>query len=85
MSEYHPPDLATLRARREAHERYLDRNTRFLNLAQLAARWGCSKNTVRAIPITALPYLNMGTGLVREMRRYDPADVAAYEAKRRGG
>jgi hypothetical protein len=71
-----------LRARRETHERHLDRNTRYLNLAQLAERWGCSKNTVRAIPISLLPYLNMGTGLVREMRRYNPDDVYAYEAKR---
>ena len=38
--------------------------------------------TVRAIPKGQLPYLNLGRGLVRELRRYSPADVEAYEAKR---
>jgi len=70
-----------LRARAEAHQVYLDRNTKFFTVKDLAARWGCSGNTVRAIPTTLLPYMNIGTGLQRESRRYHPDDVYGYEAE----
>jgi hypothetical protein len=77
--------LSELRARAEAHQAHLDRNTKFFTVKDLAARWGCSANTVRAIGRDVLPYLHVGTGLVRESRRYDPADVLAYELAQRDG
>ncbi len=70
-----------LRARADAHQIYLDRNTKFFTVKDLAARWGCAANTVRAIPVSLLPYLNIGMGLQRESRRYHPDDVYAYEAE----
>lgn len=75
-------DLAEIRAKAERHQAELDRDTTFLRVADLAARWGCSATTVRAIPATDLPYLNLGQGLVRELRRYRVADVEQYEARR---
>lgn len=74
--------LADLRAKAEAHQQHLDRNTTYLDVLELAKRWGCSPNTVRAIPSGLLPYLNIGTGLVRERRRFHPDDVCAYESAR---
>lgn len=74
--------LDELRAKAAAHQQHLDRNTKYLDVQALASRWGCSLTTVRAIPNTLLPYLNIGTGLVRERRRYHPDDVYAYEAQR---
>lgn len=46
------PDLVEVRARAERHADELDRNTRFFTIADLAARWRCSKTTVRAISKT---------------------------------
>ena len=74
--------LVELRAKSQAHQAHLDRNTRFYDVPLLAARWGCSPNTVRAIPAVLLPFLNIGTGLHRERRRYHPDDVERYEASR---
>lgn len=74
--------LDALRAKAQAHQDQIDRDTRFFDVPTLAARWGCSANTVRAIPSSLLPFLNVGSGLQRERRRYHPADVAAYEATR---
>lgn len=74
--------LDDLRAKAAAHQRYIDRNTRFLDVPMLAARWGCSPNTVRAIPTALLPFLNIGAGLQRERRRYHPDDIERYEATR---
>lgn len=71
--------LDELRERANAHQQHLDRNTVYLSIADLRARWGCSANTVRAIPFPSLPYLNIGTGLQREYRRYHPDAVYAYE------
>lgn len=68
-----------LRARAEAHQAHLDRNTKFFTVKDLSARWGCSGNTVRSISTTILPYMNIGAGLQRESRRYHPDDVYAYE------
>ncbi len=75
-------NIAVLHDRAEAHQRELDRDTAFFSVADLARRWGCSKNTVRGIPKADLPYLNLGHGLSRELRRYPPAGVYAYEARR---
>ena len=77
--------LADVRAKAAAHQAHLDRNTRFMTIKDVATRWGCSVNTVRAIPKGLLPYLHVGTGLVRESRRYDPTDVMAYEMAQRDG
>lgn len=75
------PSLEALRARAQRHQDAIDRDTRFFTVAQLAARWGVAKNTVRAIPAAALPYTNLGQGTRREHRRYHPDDVIAYEAE----
>lgn len=75
--------MDALRQKAAAHQAYLDRNTTFMTIKALAARWGCSTNTVRAIPASVLPYVNVGTGLVRESRRYHPDDVMAYELAQR--
>jgi hypothetical protein len=77
------PTAAALVARAKAHQDELDRDTRFLDVQMLAARWGVSPSTVRAVPSTLLPYVNVGTGLQRERRRYHPEAVAAYEASSR--
>lgn len=74
------PDLAEIRARAQRHQDELDRDTKFYTVADLAARWKCSKATVRAIATSRLPYTNLGHGLKRELRRYHPDDVAAYES-----
>jgi hypothetical protein len=76
------PTLADLRAKAQAHQDSIDRDTRFFDVGTLAKRWGVSPTTVRAIPQTLLPYLNVGTGLQRERRRYHPDDVARYESAR---
>lgn len=76
------PTLDELRAKAAAHQNHIDRNTKWLDVKTLAARWGCSPSTVRAIPSHLLPFMNIGTGLERERRRFHPDDVAAYEAMR---
>lgn len=74
--------LAVVRERAQRHQEELDRDTRFFSVGALAARWGVSKGTVRAIPRGELFYKNMGRGLKRELRRYAPDDVYAYELER---
>lgn len=74
--------MSDLQEKAERHQMDLDKNTKFFSTVQLAERWHCSPNTVRAIPATALPYLNLGRGLQRELRRYRPDDVYAYESAR---
>lgn len=64
------------------HQMELEKHIAFFSVQTLAKRWGCSTTTVRAIPMTTLPYLNLGHGLQRELRRYRPDDVYAYEAAR---
>lgn len=76
------PTLDEVRARAQRHQDELDRDTRFFTVQDLATRWDCSASTVRSIAKTTLPYLNLGQGLVRELRRYRPDDVEAYEAQR---
>lgn len=73
------PDLDELRERAARHDAVLNRNKRFYTVADLAARWQRSATSVRAIPATDLPYINVGQGLVKEARRYDPDDVETYE------
>jgi len=43
------------RARTQRHQDELDQDTRFLTVADLAARWGVTKATVRAVSKKALP------------------------------
>ena len=78
-----PDDLSLYRERARAHERTLDVSMRFLTVQQLAERWGVAETTVRAIPFDALPWTPAGRGAKRHHRRYDPADVLAYELARR--
>lgn len=75
--------LDDLRAKAAAHQAHLDRNTKMYTVKELASRWGVSTNTVRAIAHAVLPYINVGSGLVRESRRYHPDDVVAYELAQR--
>lgn len=74
------PTADELRARSEAHQELLDMKVSYLTVGDLAKRWRCSESSVRNIPRTELPYKNVGTGLVRERRRYHPDDVYAYDA-----
>lgn len=75
-------NIALLSERASEHQAELDAVTTYFKPKDLATRWGCSCNTVRAIPFDALPYINIGQGLSRELRRYPPANVYAYEARR---
>jgi hypothetical protein len=77
-------ELAAIRADAEQHQRELDAG-RWLTTGQLAERWAVSDTTVRDIPRDELPWLPFGRGLKQPRRRYNPADVAAYEARRYAG
>lgn len=71
--------LARIRERAAKHaEEFAARQ--WLMVDDLAARWHMSKRAVRKIPRERLPYLNVGSG-ARELRRYSPEAVAAYEAE----
>lgn len=74
-------NIALLHDRAETHQAELDAAA-FFCVRDLAKRWGVSANSVRAIPRDELPYLNLGRGLHRELRRYPPAGVYQYEARR---
>ncbi|MDB4892198.1 MAG: hypothetical protein JWL61_4053 [Gemmatimonadetes bacterium] len=76
------PTVDEIRARAMRHEADVNRGTAFFTVADLAARWTCSATTVRAIPVDALPYINVGQGLTKVIRRYRLADVEAYEERR---
>jgi hypothetical protein len=75
------PDLNEIQAAAAEHTRRLAA-ARFATVQILAKRWGVSEDTVRAIPRAQLPYMEFGES---HMRRYDPADVAAYEALSKDG
>jgi hypothetical protein len=74
------------RIRREAarHQAELEA-LRWLTPEALRARWHVSAKTVRSIPRDVLPYLELGSGTARKRRRYNPADVEAYEARSHRG
>lgn len=76
-------DLTEYRARAQRMEDELDRDTRFLTPGDLRRRWHCSATLVRSIPKALLPWINLGRGLQRELRRYRLADVLAYEERQR--
>lgn len=75
--------LDRIRDRRQRHEEEM-LSVHWFTPAILAARWGISETTVRAIPATELPYKEFGTGTQKKRRRYHPDDVAAYDAHRVG-
>lgn len=79
------PTREELRERAETHQKQLDRDANKWTVQDIADRWGCACSTVRAVPIALLPYINIGQGLVRERRRYDPDDVYAYELHQKTG
>ena len=74
--------IRVLHERATRHQAELDKDSAFYSVADLAARWSCAENTVRAIPITSLPFLNLSHGARNTLRRYRPADVDAYETAR---
>ena len=59
---------------RERHEASLP-NGDWYSVTQLARRWHVSPNTVRAIPVSELPYKTFGSS----RRRYRGDWVRAYE------
>lgn len=71
-------DLATIRARREAHEAELPQHEWF-SPAELSARWKISATTVRETPIEELRYKEFGRGQKIKRRRYRGDWVRAYE------
>lgn len=74
--------LAQLRAEAREHAKQLAA-VRYVTVQDLAARWGIDDDTVREIPRKALPYLPFGKS--GKIRRYDPRDVEAYEAREKAG
>ena len=65
----------------DEHERQLEARG-WPGVKQLAERWGISRALVRRIPRKNLPYLTFGDS---DVRRYDPADVDAYEQNEKQG
>lgn len=75
-------DLATMRAEAQEHERSMAAVS-WLRAKDLIHRWHLCATTIRAIPASELPYLDVSRAPSREQRRYDPRDVAAYEKRRK--
>ena len=73
--------LDEIRARAAQHDLELSRYE-LLTVKDLCQRWRLSGTSVRAIPIDELPFLDLGKGLVKAVRRYRLDDVEAYEARR---
>lgn len=73
--------IAELREAARGHARELDA-VLWLSVSDLVARWGVDADSVRSIPRTALPYLELGKG---HRRRFDPRDVEAYELSAKQG
>lgn len=71
-------DLSGVRAAAAAHDEQIQAST-WLKTLDLMKRWGVSRDVVLAIPRDRLPYLEFGK---TNMRRFNPADVEAYEATR---
>lgn len=65
----------------DEHERQLQARG-WPGVPQLAARWHISRALVRAIPRDRLPYISFGQS---DVRRYDPADVDAFEVREKQG
>jgi hypothetical protein len=70
--------LAEVRAKAAQHDDEIA-SVKWLTVADLAARWRVSGNTVRAIPATELRYKEFGAGAHLKRRRYKPEWVTAYE------
>lgn len=69
---------ALIRERATRHEEEID-SVRWLTVAELAARWRISENTVRAIPVDELHYKEFGSGERKKRRRFRADWVEAYE------
>lgn len=76
-----PNTLDQIRAEARAHAKQLEA-VRFVQVRDLAERWGMDVTTVRAIPRAHLPYLEYGKS---NRRRYDPRDVEEYERRAKAG
>jgi hypothetical protein len=72
--------IAPLREQARAFNRELEAKASWITVSQLAQRWGVCHSTVRDIPRDQLPFIEFGTGARYRRRRYDPADVQAFEA-----
>lgn len=79
-----PDELESIRRAAAEHQREIDVVRTWLKPAQLATRWNVSVSTVKAIPASELPFKEFGRGLKLKRRRYDPADVDAYEQRKEG-
>jgi hypothetical protein len=77
-------DLAVIRQRAREHQEEIDLAVRFISPKALAERWDVSVTAVMRIPPDELPFTVINAGKVKHHRRYDPADVVAYETRRRG-
>jgi hypothetical protein len=77
-------DLATIRQRAREHQEEIDLAVRFLSPKAVAERWGVSVTAVLRIPRDELPFTVINAGKVKHHRRYAPADIVAYETRRRG-
>jgi hypothetical protein len=73
------PTLEEIRARAMRHEADVARGAAFLTVAELAARWACSDTHVRGIAVDLLPFIDIGHGTRRVIRRYRLVDVESYE------
>lgn len=65
----------------QEHERQLQAQG-WPGVPELAAKWGVSRATVRKIARERLPYLEFGG---THIRRYDPADIVAFEEREKAG
>jgi len=68
---------------REAQGRRMLAALAFATVAELAARWRVDASTVTAVPFDQLPWVNLARSGRKQLRRYDPEAVRAFEA--RGG
>lgn len=75
--------LQEIRARARQHQAEIDLSIVYLEVSDLARRFGCAPSTVRDIPRDRLPYMELGRGRKLKRRRYHPADVIAYEEEER--
>ena len=75
------PTIEELRASAAVHAKQLEA-VHWLQVNDLAARWGISPGSVRKIPRDKLPYLLFGES---NQRRFDPRDVERYESEQKAG
>lgn len=55
----------------------------YLTISAVMKRLGLARSTVDALPIEILPYVDCSPTPGRQLRRYHPADVIAFDARNR--